>query len=81
MGAEPQTLRTERLEGAQRERIWASTEAHESGLSVRQIASPRASAPVGTPARSPVATVSNAGRTDPTNHARRRPRPRACPTF
>ena len=38
-GAEPQTLRTERLEGAQRERIWASTEAHESGLSVRQIAS------------------------------------------
>ena len=39
MGAEPQTLRTERLEGAQRERIWASTEAHESGLSVRQIAS------------------------------------------
>ena len=39
LGAEPQTLRTERLEGAQRERIWASTEAHESGLSVRQIAS------------------------------------------
>jgi hypothetical protein len=39
MGAEPQTLRTERLEGAQRERIWAITEAHESGLSVRQIAS------------------------------------------
>ena len=38
-GAEPQTLRTERPEGAQRERIWASTEAHESGLSVRQIAS------------------------------------------
>ena len=38
-GAKPQTLRTERLEGAQRERIWASTEAHESGLSVRQIAS------------------------------------------
>ena len=38
-GAEPQTLRTERLEGAQRERIWAITEAHESGLSVRQIAS------------------------------------------
>jgi hypothetical protein len=37
--AEPQTLRTERLEGAQRERIWAITEAHESGLSVRQIAS------------------------------------------
>ena len=31
MGAEPQTLRTERLEGAQRERIWASAEAHESG--------------------------------------------------
>jgi hypothetical protein len=39
MGAEPRTLRTERPEGAQRERIWASTEAHESGLSVRQIAS------------------------------------------
>ena len=38
-GAEPQTLRTERLERAQRERIWASAEAHESGLSVRQIAS------------------------------------------
>ena len=29
MGVEPQTLRTERLEGAQRERIWATTEAHE----------------------------------------------------
>jgi hypothetical protein len=28
-----------------------------------------------------VATVSSAGRTDPTNHARRRPLPRACPTF
>ena len=39
MGAEPRTLRTERPEGAQRERIRASTEAHESGLSVRQIAS------------------------------------------
>ena len=30
---------------------------------------PRVSAPVGTPARSPVATVSSAGRTDPTTHA------------
>ena len=32
-------LATERLEEAQRERIWAIAEAHESGLSVRQIAS------------------------------------------
>src|SRR3954451_22409683 len=31
-------LATERLEEAQRERIWAITEAHQSGLSVRQIA-------------------------------------------
>src|SRR3954468_3371600 len=31
-------LATERLEGAQRERIWAIVEAHQSGLSVRQIA-------------------------------------------
>jgi len=31
-------LATERLEGAQRERIWAVVEAHESGLSIRQIA-------------------------------------------
>ena len=36
---------------------------------------PRVSAPVGTPARSPVATVSSAGRTDPTNHA-----PEAAPS-
>ena len=57
-GAEPQTLRTERLEGAQRERIWASTEAHESGLSVRQIAS---------------ATGLNSSR-DPTPGLRRGPR-------
>src|SRR5512135_1687208 len=46
-GAEPQTLRTERLEGAQRERIWTSAEAQESGLSVRS-RPPRVSAPVGT---------------------------------
>jgi len=32
-------LATERLEGAQRERIWAIVEAHQSGLSIRQIAS------------------------------------------
>src|SRR3954454_14866279 len=31
-------LATERLEDAQRERIWAIAEAHQSGLSVRQIA-------------------------------------------
>ena len=31
-------LATERLEEAQRERIWAVVEAHESGLSIRQIA-------------------------------------------
>ena len=31
-------LATERLEGAQRERIWAIVDAHQSGLSVRQIA-------------------------------------------
>src|SRR5512133_1826042 len=31
-------LATERLEGAQRERIWAIVEAHQSGLSIRQIA-------------------------------------------
>jgi len=31
-------LATERLEEAQRERIWAVVEAHQSGLSVRQIA-------------------------------------------
>jgi len=31
-------LATERLEGARRERIWAIVEAHQSGLSVRQIA-------------------------------------------
>src|SRR3954447_16194878 len=31
-------LATERLEDAQRERIWAIVEAHQSGLSVRQIA-------------------------------------------
>src|SRR4051812_13741220 len=31
-------LATERLEGAQRERIWAIVEAHQSGLSVRKIA-------------------------------------------
>jgi hypothetical protein len=40
-GAEPQTRRTERLEGAQRERLRASAEAQESGLSVRQTAPPR----------------------------------------
>src|SRR3954465_7475555 len=32
-------LATERLEEAKRERIWAIAEAHQSGLSVRQIAS------------------------------------------
>src|SRR5712671_2096130 len=32
-------LATERLEAAQRERIWAIVEAHQSGLSVRRIAS------------------------------------------
>src|SRR3954462_9099870 len=31
-------LATERLEDAQRERIWAVVEAHQSGLSIRQIA-------------------------------------------
>ena len=31
-------LATERLEDAQRERIWAIVEAHQAGLSVRQIA-------------------------------------------
>lgn len=31
-------LATERLEEAQRERIWAVVEAHPSGLSIRQIA-------------------------------------------
>src|SRR3954447_3177799 len=31
-------LATERLEDAQRERIWAIVEAHQEGLSVRQIA-------------------------------------------
>src|SRR5947207_13906904 len=31
-------LATERLEEAQRERVWAIVEAHQSGLSVRQIA-------------------------------------------
>ena len=31
-------LATERLENAQRERVWAIVEAHQSGLSVRQIA-------------------------------------------
>src|SRR5437764_5227888 len=31
-------LATERLEDAQRERIWAVGEAHQSGLSIRQIA-------------------------------------------
>src|SRR5512135_3840565 len=31
-------LATERLEDAQRERIWAIVDAHQSGLSVRQIA-------------------------------------------
>src|SRR3982751_2658728 len=31
-------LATERLEDAQRERIWAVVEAHECGLSIRQIA-------------------------------------------
>ena len=87
--AEPQTLRTERLEGAQRERIWASAEAHESDLSVRQIASATglSSSRDPTPGLGrgprdpPVATVSSVGGTDPTNHARRRPHPRACPTF
>ena len=88
-GAEPQTLRTERLEGAQRDRIWASAEAHESGLSVRQTASATGLSssldPIPGlgrgPRDPPVATVSSAGRTDPTNHARRRPCPRARPTF
>lgn len=32
-------LATERLEGAQQERIWAVVEAHQSGYSIRQIAS------------------------------------------
>ena len=32
-------LATERLEGAQQERIWAIVETHQSGLSIRQIAS------------------------------------------
>ena len=32
-------LATARLEEAQQERIWAVVEAHESGLSIRQIAS------------------------------------------
>ncbi len=32
-------LATERLEGAQREWLWATVEAHQSGLSIRQIAS------------------------------------------
>src|SRR3982751_5253042 len=31
-------LATERLEEAQRERVWAVVEAHQSGLSIRQIA-------------------------------------------
>src|SRR3954471_24292559 len=31
-------LATERLEEAQRERVWAIVEAHQSGLSIRQIA-------------------------------------------
>src|SRR3954471_13867049 len=31
-------LATERLEDAQRERVWAIVEAHQAGLSVRQIA-------------------------------------------
>ena len=71
MGAEPQTLRTERLEGAQRERIWAVVEAHQSGPSVRQIASAtglsssRDPAPrLGRGPRDPlVATVNSAGGT------------------
>ncbi len=33
-------LATERLDEAQRERIWAIVEAHQSGLSVRQIRVP-----------------------------------------
>ena len=37
-GAARLRLATERLEEAQRERIWAIVEAHQSGLSVRQIA-------------------------------------------
>ena len=82
-GAEPRTRRTERLEGAQRVRTWASAEAQESGLSVRQLASatglsssrgPTPGLERG-PRDPPVATVSSAGRTDPTNHA-----PEAAPS-
>jgi hypothetical protein len=38
-------LATERLEGAQRERIWAVVEAHQSGLSICQIASATGQSP------------------------------------
>ena len=51
------------------------------GPVLRQIASATGLSPSRDPARSQVATVSSAGRTDPTNHARRRPHPRATPTF
>jgi hypothetical protein len=33
-------LATQRLDDAQRDRVWAIVEAHQSGLSVRQIATP-----------------------------------------
>jgi hypothetical protein len=64
--AEPQTLRTERLEGAQRERIWASTKAHESGLSATGLNSSRDSTPgLGRGPRDPPVAQSAAGpRTD-----------------
>ena len=73
-------LATERLEGAQRERIWAVVEAHQSGLSVRQIASATGLSPsrvhqlLGSerPARSPGGCQ---------QRGRRRLPPRAIPTF
>ena len=64
-GAEPQTLRTERLEGAQRERIWASTEAQESGLSIRLIASATGLSPSRGPREIPRWQLS-ASRAEPT---------------
>src|SRR5512142_2177982 len=64
-------LATERLEEARRERIWAIVEAHQSGLSVRQIATATGlsssrftSSSVRTrPARSPGGSAGSAGGT------------------
>src|SRR5208337_2230399 len=82
-------LATERLEGAQRERIWAIVKAYDSGLSIRQIASATGRAQAGStnssartrPARSPGGSASSGGEITPTARVRRRPPSRSMPTF